>query len=60
MGNAQEMPEEADLTGLQSFLNSGWQQVYHALDKTEQRALWRSVIRQIDIDDDGEISVEFL
>ena len=55
-----EMPEEADLSGLQSFLNSGWQQVYHALDKTEQRALWRSVIRQIDIDDDGEISVEFL
>lgn len=55
-----EMPEEADLSGLQSFLNSGWQQVYHALEKTEQRALWRSVIREISINEDGEFTVEFL
>lgn len=55
-----EMPEEADLTGLQAFLNSDWQKVYHALDKTEQRALWRSVIREISINDDGEVTVEFL
>lgn len=55
-----EMPEEADLSGLQSFLNSGWENVYHALEKTEQRALWRSVIREISIDEDGKFIVEFL
>jgi DNA invertase Pin-like site-specific DNA recombinase len=55
-----EMPEEADLSGLQSFLNSGWENVYHALEKTDRRALLRSVIKEIEIDIDRNIDVRFL
>lgn len=55
-----EMPEEADLNGLQSFLNSGWQNVYKALDKTEQRALFRSVIKEIQVNEDGTFTPIFL
>lgn len=55
-----EMPEEADLNGLQSFLNSGWQNVYKALDKTEQRALFRSVIKEIRVNEDGTFTPIFL
>ena len=55
-----EMPEEADLSALQSFLNSGWENVYHALEKTDRRALLRSVIKELEIDLDGNIEVKFL
>lgn len=54
------MPEEADLSGLHEFLNSGWKNVYRSLDKAEQRALFRSVIKEIVVDADGNISVIFL
>ena len=55
-----QMPEEADLSGLQDFLNSGWKNVYRSLDKVEQRALFRSVIKEIVVSPDGNISVTFL
>ena len=54
------MPEEADLSGLQEFLNSGWQNVYRSLDAAEQRALFRSVIKEIVVDHDGNFNVTFL
>lgn len=55
-----EMPKEADLSGLQAFLNSGWSNVYKNLEKAEQRALFRSVIEEINIDENGVISVVFI
>lgn len=55
-----EMPKEADLSGLQAFLNSGWQNVYKNLEKAEQRALFRSVIEEINMDENGVISVVFI
>ncbi len=55
-----EMPEEADLSALQSFLNSGWENVYQTLEMTDRRALLRSVIKEIEIDIDRNIDVIFL
>lgn len=55
-----EMPKETDLSGLQAFLNSGWHNVYKNLEKAEQRALFRSVIDEIVIDENGVISVVFI
>lgn len=55
-----EMPKETDLSGLQAFLNSGWHNVYKNLEKAEQRALFRSVIEEINIDANGVISVLFI
>lgn len=55
-----QMPEEADLSGLREFLNSGWKNVYHSLDPAEQRALFRAVIKEIVVDHDGNFTVIFL
>ena len=55
-----QLPDETDISGLEAFLNSGWQNVYNTLDKTEKRALFRSVIKQINIDTDGKITIDFL
>jgi len=54
------MPEEADLSGLREFLNSGWKNVYRSLDPAEQRALFRAVIKDIIVDHDGNFTVIFL
>ena len=55
-----QMPEEADLSVLKEFLNSGWRNVYNSLDPAEQRALFRSVIKDIIVDHDGSFTVVFL
>ena len=54
------MPEEADLSGLREFLNSGWKNVYRSLDPAEQRAIFRTVIKDIIVDHDGNFTVIFL
>lgn len=54
-----EIPEEADISSLEDFLNSGWKNVYNALPKEDKRALFRSIIKEITIED-GEFVIEFL
>lgn len=55
-----QIPEEADLSGLREFLNSGWKNVYRSLDAAEKRALFRAVIKEIVVDHDGNFTVIFL
>ena len=55
-----EIPEETDISGLEAFLNSGWQNAYDSLAKEDKRALLRSVIKEIKVDKDHNISLEFL
>lgn len=55
-----EKPINDDITILEDFLRSDWEKVYNSLDKENQRALWRNLIRRIDFDEDWKINVTFL
>lgn len=55
-----ETPKEKDLSSLEAFLNSGWENVYHNLSREDKRALIRSVVRSMTFDDNGELVIEFV
>ena len=54
-----QAPKEIDTTSVETFLNSGWKEVYHSLRKEDKRALFRSVIKDIRVDDNKHLEVEF-
>ena len=55
-----EVPKESDITILEEFLRSDWRTVYDSLDKENQRALWRNLIKEIKLDKNFKIDVDFL
>lgn len=55
-----EVPKETDITILEEFLRSNWKDVYNSLDKENQRALWRNLIKEIKFDEEFKIDVDFL
>ena len=55
-----EVPKKSDITILEEFLESDWREVYDSLDKENQRALWRNLIKEIKLNEDFEIDVDFL
>lgn len=55
-----EAPSEDDITILEEFLSSDWKVIYNSLDKENQRALWRNLIKEIKLDKDYNIGIEFL
>ena len=55
-----ETPTESDITILEEFLRSDWKDVYNSLDKENQRALWRNLIKEIKFDEEFKIDVDFL
>lgn len=55
-----ETPKEEDITILEEFLRSDWKDVYNSLDKENQRALWRNLIKEIKLDEEFKIDVDFL
>lgn len=52
--------EKKDLQPLKEFLNSNWRNVYNELTKENKRALWRNLIKKINIDEDFNMSIDFL
>lgn len=55
-----ETPKETDITILEEFLSSDWKEIYNSLDKENQRALWRNLIKEIKFDEEFKIDVDFL
>lgn len=55
-----EVPTESDITILEEFLRSDWRYIYDSLDKENQRALWRNLIKEIKLDKEFKIKVDFL
>ena len=55
-----EAPEQKDITGIEAFLNSGWENVYENLSREDKRALIRSVVKSMTFDDNGELLLEFI
>lgn len=53
-------PKEKDLSGLEAFLNSGWENVYGNLSKEDKRALIRSVVKSMTFDKNGDLLIDFL
>lgn len=56
----QDVPTECDITILEEFLQSDWREVYNSLNKEHQRALWRNLIKEIKLDKEFKIDVDFL
>lgn len=55
-----EVPNESDIIILEEFLMSDWRTVYDSLDKENQRALWRNLIKEIKLDKEFKIDIDFL
>lgn len=55
-----DLPQEKDLSSLETFLNSGWKNVYASLSREDQRALFRTVIEEITKNDKGEWDLKLL
>lgn len=53
-------PKVKDLSGLREFLKGDWKEIYHTLTDSEKRRLWRSVIKEIWVDDEKNIDIIFL
>lgn len=60
MEAAEKPPEPKDLEPLKQFLQMDILTVYPTLSREEKRSLWRSVVDEIVISKDGEITVKFL
>lgn len=55
-----DTPTKKDVTGIEAFLNSGWENVYENLSKEDKRALIRSVVKSMVFDGKGELVIEFI
>jgi hypothetical protein len=55
-----EQPVNKDITILEEFLSSDWRKVYDSLNKENQRALWRNLIKDIRFTEDLNFIVDFL
>ena len=55
-----DAPTVKDVTGIQAFLNSGWEKVYENLSKEDKRALIRSVVKSMTFDENGELVIDFV
>lgn len=52
--------KKEDITAIKDFLNSDWQLIYNTLEKENKRALWRNLIKEVILDSDFNISLNFL
>lgn len=52
--------KKADITAIKEFLNSDWQLIYDTLEKENKRALWRNLIKEVMLDSEFNISLNFL
>ena len=49
----QKMPKKDNTDALKKFLNSGWENIYHGMTRENKRTLWRNLIKEIHITDNG-------
>ena len=50
---------KVDVSALKEFLNSGFEEIYDALEKEEKQRLWRSVIDELIYDGDDIVGIKF-
>lgn len=55
-----ETPKEKDISGIEAFLNSGWENVYKNLSREDKRALIRSVVKSMSFDENGQLIIDFV
>ena len=48
-----------DVSGLKEFLNSGFEEIYDALEKEEKQRLWRSIIDELIYDGQDIVGIKF-
>lgn len=52
-------PVEKDTTALKELLSTDFKTIYHTLSKEDKRRFWRSIIKEIKLNDSGIESVDF-
>lgn len=57
---SKQAPKKKDLSGIEAFLNSGWENVYENLKREDKRALIRSVVKSMVFDDNGDLLIDFV
>lgn len=57
---SKEAPKKKDITGIEAFLNSGWENVYNNLCREDKRALIRSVVKSMTFNEKGEFVITFI
>lgn len=55
-----DKPAQKDISGIEAFLNSGWENVYENLSREDKRALIRSVVKSMTLDENGELVITFI
>ena len=50
---------KVDTSALKEFLNSGFEKIYHSLNKDEKQKLWRSIIDEIYYDGNNVTGIKF-
>lgn len=55
-----EPPEQSDLSHLKHFLKLDLESIYKSMSEEERRMLWRSIIKEIRVDQNKNISIIFL
>lgn len=53
-------PEEVDLSVVKGFLTSGWENIYHGLERKNKLALWRNTLAEISADEELNFTLRFL
>lgn len=55
----EEQDNAVDVSALKEFLNSGFEEIYTSLEKSEKQRLWRSVIDQLEYDGNAITGIKF-
>jgi hypothetical protein len=50
----QDQTVEKDFSKIEAILHDGWRAIYDSLDDSYKRAFWRSFVKSIELDWDGE------
>lgn len=48
--------EKVDLSGVRQILKKGFREIYDSLTREEKRTLWKSVLKEIRVDNNGDVT----
>lgn len=56
LNEPQESEKRVDLSGVRQIVSKGFREIYDSLTREEKRTLWKSVLKEIRIDNDQNIT----
>ena len=56
LNEPQESEKRVDLSGVRQIVSKGFREIYDSLTREEKRTLWKSVLKEIRVDNDQNIT----